>query len=116
MKTIYLPLSAAFAALLVVTSGCARHEETLPPEVITSLRTTLNADDATAGSELFSDDGAMLPRFGTAVKGKVAIKQYMEKTLRPQQQFWINSESSTVSGDLAYNEGTYQVRDVRRGE
>jgi hypothetical protein len=40
----------------------------------------------------------------------------MEKTLRPQQQFWINSESSTVSGDLAYNEGTYQVRDVRRGE
>lgn len=116
MKTIYFPLYAFFAVLLVVISGCTRHEETLPPEVITSLRTTLNADDAAAGSELFSDDGTMMPRFGAPVKGKAAIKQYMEKTLRPQQQFWINSESSTVSGDLAYDEGTYQVRDVRRGE
>lgn len=115
MKTIYFPLSAFFIFILLI-SGCARYEETLPPDVITALRTTFNAGDSTAAAELFTDDGAMLPRFGAPVKGKVAIKQYMDKTLRRQLQFWINSETSTVSGDLAYDEGTYQIRDIRRSE
>lgn len=113
MKTRYFPLSVFFVVAIVI-SGCVRHEETLPPEVVTSLRTTFNAGDSTAASELFTDDGAMLPRFGTHVTGKAAIKKYMDQTLRSQLQFWINSESSTVSGDLAYDEGTYQIRDIRR--
>ena len=116
MKTMYFPLSVFFAVFLVVISGCARHEETLPPEVITGLRTTLNAGDSGAASELFADDGEMSPRFDTPLKGKVAIKQYMDKILRRNMQFWINSESSIVSGDLAYDEGDYRVRDIRRNE
>jgi uncharacterized protein (TIGR02246 family) len=115
MKKIYFPLPAFFAFLLII-SGCSQHEETLPPNVITSLRTTCNAGDATAAAELFTEDGAMLPRFGAPVKGKAAMKKFMEKTLRRQLQFWINSETSTVSGDLAYDEGTYRIRDIRRNE
>lgn len=115
MKIIHIPLSVVFVFLLAI-SGCSRHEETLPADVITSLRTTFNAGDAAAASELFTEDGAMLPRFGAPVKGKAAIKKYMEKTLQRQQQFWINSESSTVSGDMAYDEGTYRIRDIRRNE
>ena len=115
MKTIYLPLSAVFVLVLAI-SGCVGREETLPPDVITALRTTFNAGDSVAAAELFTDDGAMLPRFGVPVKGKVAIKHYMDKTLRRQLQFWINSETSTASGDLAYDEGTYKIRDMRRNE
>ena len=115
MKTKNFPLSAVFVFVLAI-SGCVRHEETLPPDVAMGLRTTFNAGDATAAAELFTDDGAMLPRFGAPVKGKVAIKQYMDKTLHKQLQFWINSETSTVSGDLAYDEGTYKIRDMRRNE
>lgn len=115
MKKIYIPLFAFFAFLLVI-SGCARQEETLPADIITSLRTTFNAGDAAAAAELFTDDGAMLPRFGAPVKGKVAMKQFMERMLKRQLQFWINSETSTVSGDLAYDEGTYKIRDIRRNE
>lgn len=115
MKAIHFPLSVIFVFILFI-SGCAKHEETLPPDVITSLRTTFNAGDSAAAAELFTDDGAMLPRFTAPVKGKVAMKQYMDKTLRQQLQFWINSEISTVSGDLAYDEGTYQIRDMRRNE
>lgn len=113
MKIICSPLFAVFTLVLVI-SGCVRHEERLPLDAITALRTTFNTGDATAAAELFTDDGAMLPRFGTPVKGKEAIKQYMDQTLRRQQQFWIDSETSTVSGDLAYDEGTYRIRDIRR--
>lgn len=115
MKVISLPLSALFTVFLAI-SGCTKHEEALSPDVVTALRTTFNAGDSTAASELFTSDGAMLPRFGVPVEGKTAIKQYMEKTLRPQLQFWINSESSTVSGDIAYDEGTYRIRNIRSNE
>ncbi len=113
MKIINSPLFAVFVLILVI-SGCSRYEEPLPKSTITALRTTFNSGDAAAAAELFTDDGAMLPRFGDPVKGKDAIKQYMERTLRRQQQFWIDSETSTVSGDLAYDEGTYRIHDIRR--
>ncbi len=115
MKTTKIPLSACIVILLAI-SGCSMHEETLPPDVITSLRTTFNAGDSAAASELFTDDGEMLPGFGAPVKGKAAIKQYMEETLRRRMQFWINSETSTISGDIAYDEGNYRIRDIRRVE
>lgn len=113
MKFIRLPLSVVFAFLLL-SSGCARYGESLPPEVITGLRTTFNAGDSAAVAAMFTDDGAVMPRFGAPIKGTPAIQQYMEKTLRRQLQFWINSEASVVSGDLAYDEGNYKIRDIRR--
>ncbi|MFT3928869.1 MAG: nuclear transport factor 2 family protein [Spongiibacteraceae bacterium] len=115
MKKIHTVLFAFLFALLSLTA-CVPQDKAQPSEVTTALRTTLNSGDAGAASELFTDDGEMLAGFSTPVKGKAAIKLYMEKSLRRQLQFWINSENSTMSGDLAYDEGNYRIRDIARNE
>ena len=103
-----------FFSSLFTLSGC--NDKTLPTDVTTSLRTSLNAGDAAAAAKLFADDGVMLPGLGTSIKGQAAIAQYMEKNLRHQTQFWIDSETHMVSGNMAYDEGNYRIRDIRRGE
>lgn len=111
MKTSRFALPAIIFVLSIV-SGC--NDTTLPTDVTTSLRSSLNAGDPTAAAKLFADDGVMLPGLGTSIKGKTAIAEYMERTLRQQTQFWIDSEMSIVSDDIAYDEGNYRIRDIRR--
>lgn len=106
--------SLAFLFAFFIISGC--NEKTLPTDVTTSLRSSLNAGDPAAAAKLFADDGVMLPGLGTSISGKAAIAEYMEKTLRHQTQFWIDSETSIVSGDMAYDEGNYRIRDIRRNQ
>ena len=115
MKISNIALSVFFSVFLILT-GCGGHDEKLSADVVTSLRTTLNANEPEAAANLFTDDGALMPGFGTPIEGRKALKQYMERTLRKQLQFWINSENSTVSGDLAYDEGNYRIRNIRRDE
>lgn len=105
---------ALFFSSLLTVSGC--NDKTRPTDVTTALRASLNAGDPTAAAKLFADDGVMLPGLGTSIKGQAAIAQYMEKTLRRQTQFWIDSETSMMSGDMAYDEGNYRIRDIRRSE
>lgn len=105
-----------FLFALLSLTACAPQDKAQPSEVTAALRTTLNSGDASAAADLFTEDGEMLAGFSTPVKGKAAIKLYMEKSLRRQLQFWINSENSTMSGDLAYDEGSYRIRDIGRNE
>lgn len=118
MKTSRFDLPAVLLALflssLLIVSGC--NDKTPPTAVTASLRTSLNAGDPAAAAKLFADDGVMLPGLGTSIRGKAAIATYMEKTLRHQTQFWIDSEINMVSGDMAYDEGNYRIRDIRRNE
>lgn len=93
-------------------AGCGPREESLPNEVITAMQTHYNSRDAKGAAELFADDGAILLEFAPPVRGKAAIAHFFEESLQKQLQYWISSEGSVASGNIAYDHGSYRVRNI----
>lgn len=93
-------------------AGCGPREESLPEDVITAMQTHYNSRDPKGAAELFTDDGAILQEFAPPVRGKAAIANFLEESVQKQLQYWISSEGSVASGNIAYDQGSYRVRNI----
>lgn len=104
----------AVVLLGTALSACGAREQPLPEDVRIALQTHYNSADAEGAAELFTNDGALMREFGPPVRGKEAITQYLQVDLKKQLQYWLSSEGSAVSGNIAYDQGNYRVRDINK--
>src|SRR3954469_1421311 len=111
MKTI----GAICGLLCLAVTGCAS-DDTLPRSVVQAFEQAFNKDDIAACVALFTEDAQILPEHGPIVSGREGIKQFLKDQMTPVVMFDTNDDMTLVREDLAIEQGTYRVRDVRRGE
>ena len=107
-------LSTALTSLLFV--GCATKESTLPNDVTTALASAFTRGDVAACTALYSDDAVIISDVAHTVRGKAAINQFFKEQVARDILFSTDSSVSVVRGDLAMDQGTYRVRNVKRGQ
>jgi len=111
MKTI----GAICGLLCLAVTGCAS-DDTLPRSVVQAFEQAFNRDDIAACVALFTEDAQILPEHGPIVSGREGIKQFLKDQMTPVVMFDTSDDMTLVREDLAIEQGTYRVRDVRRGE
>lgn len=122
MNTLVVKSRTAFGTLLAGTmvaasltlSGCSS-SEALPKAVVSSFEQAFNADNVDACLALFDDDAEILPERGPAVSGRTGIADYLKDQMTPVVSFNTDAQMTMVRNDLAIEQGTFRVRDVRRG-
>jgi uncharacterized protein (TIGR02246 family) len=101
-------------ALTVSLNGCSR-SEALPKAVVQSFEQAFNADDLDSTLALFDDDAQILPERGPAVSGREGIAEYLKNQMTPVVSFNTETEMTMIRNDIAVEQGSFRVRDVRRG-
>jgi ketosteroid isomerase-like protein len=96
-------------------AGCMPGERGLPNDVTTAMETAFNRSDVAACAALYTDDAEIISEDAPVVRGKKAILAFFRDQIQRDTSFDTDTTVSIVSGDLAVEQGTYRVRDVRRG-
>jgi ketosteroid isomerase-like protein len=97
-------------------AGCsARQDMPLPPNVTTALESAFNKGDIQACVDIYADDAEIIAEDSPAVRGRNAIERFFNEQVAREISFDTDSSVSVVSGDVAYEQGTYRVRNVARG-
>jgi ketosteroid isomerase-like protein len=109
MKMLALCLSLA---VLGCTPGV---QESLPRDVTTAMETAFNRSDVAACVALYTDDAEIISEDAPVVRGRKAIQEFFRDQIQRDTSFDTDTTMSLVSGDLAVEQGTYRVRNVRRG-
>jgi len=115
--------AAAFAAaVLFALAGCQKAQDTSADEQAIRAGTdawddAYNAGDTAALAAAYAEDAVLLPPNAPAVSGRAAIGDFLTadgvNTRGAGLQFAIDSDSTVgVSGDLAYEAGTFKVNDA----
>lgn len=102
-------------AACLLAAGCERPQQALPHTATEALETAYNRNDAKACADVFTDDGAVLPDNAPALNGKAAIADYFQDNVNRNLVYDTQSTLSMVSGDLAFEQGTYRVRNIAEG-
>jgi uncharacterized protein (TIGR02246 family) len=100
------------AGLALIASGAAAQGKDDPAvaKLRAAYQAALNAQDPAGIAKLYAADGAELPPNAPAANGRAAIEAY-HKAMKQQ---WMNhgititSTAVRVSGDIAYDAGTYK--------
>jgi ketosteroid isomerase-like protein len=95
--------------------GCTPGEQSLPNHVTTAMETAFNRSDVAACVELYTEDAEIISEDAPVVRGRKAIREFFRDQIQRDTAFDTDTTMSVVSGDLAVEQGTYRVRDVRRG-
>ncbi len=103
------------ALLAIALTACAVRDTTLPNDVTNALASAFTRGDIEACAALYTDDAAILSENAHSVRGKKAIRAFFKDQVARDILFSTDSEVSLVQGDLAMDQGTYRVRDTRRG-
>jgi|GEM_PF-1497018 len=106
---------ACVFALIGVLYGCGQREKSLPSDVSNALTEAYNKDDAEACTALYTNDGAVLPQGAPTVIGKGAILKMFKSRMSPALQYATSSTVNGESGELAFDQGTYVIRNVEQG-
>jgi ketosteroid isomerase-like protein len=101
--------------LCLVLVGCTPGEQALPNDVVTGMETAFNRSDVAACAAMYTDDAEIISEDAPVVRGKKAILAFFRDQIERDTAFDTDTTVSIVSGDLAFEQGTYRVRDVRRG-
>jgi len=96
-------------------AGCMPGEQALPNGVTTAMETAFNRSDVAGCAALYTHDAEIIPEDAPVVRGKKAILAFFRDQIERDTSFDTDTTMSIVSGDLAVEQGTYRVRDVRRG-
>jgi ketosteroid isomerase-like protein len=104
----------ALTATLLICA-CTPREETLPSSVTTALAAAFTRGDYEACAALYTDDAVILSENAPAVRGHRAIAAFFHDQVARDILFSTDSSVSLVSGNLGVDQGTYRVRDTRRG-
>ena len=103
------------AVLLCLMYGCSTHDTALPTDVTNALATAFTKGDVQACADLYTDDAEILSARTMPVRGKEAIESFFREQVARDILFSTDSHISLVHGDLAVDQGSYRVRDTRRG-
>jgi len=107
-------IGAICGLLCLAVTGCAS-DDTLPRSVVQAFEQAFNRDDIAACVALFTEDAQILPEHGPIVSGREGIKQFLKDQMTPVVMFDTSDDMTLVREDLAIEQGTYRVRDLRRG-
>jgi ketosteroid isomerase-like protein len=97
-------------------AGCSHQEEQLPQAVITEVTRDFNQGDAARTAADYANDAEILPPRHPAIEGRPAITAFFQANMDKYISFGTDTQWSVVRGDLAIEQGTYNVRNVRVGE
>ncbi len=103
------------ALACVALASCTPGDQALPNNVVTAMETAFNRSDVEACADLYTDDAEILAEDAPVVRGRTAILAFFRDQVARDISFDTDTTASLVSGDLAFEQGTYRVRDVRRG-
>lgn len=112
VKLLALTLLPLFGAI----GACSSNDERLPAEVTSALENAYTRGDVEACVAIYADDAEIISPDSPAVRGKQAIEAFFKDQVAREISFDTDSTLSIVRGDLAVEQGTYRVRNVRIGE
>jgi uncharacterized protein (TIGR02246 family) len=99
--------------LLLVISACSQTSGSADPSVITSRseawEAALNAKDLDALVALYTSDARVLPPNGKMVSGSDGVRAEFGSMIDAGLSNTLTSVEAMVSGDIAYNVGTYTL-------
>lgn len=112
-----MPMLAGAALAVALLSGCGPGggEAPLPEEVATSLETALTRNEPESCGRLFTADAQIVPEDEPVVDGIEAIIAFCREVAAPELAFDTHRTLSLRRGDLAIEQGTYSIRNVRQG-
>jgi uncharacterized protein (TIGR02246 family) len=96
--------------------GCAQEEDRLPSTVTTAATRAFNQGDALRTAANYTDDAQILPPRGPVIDGKPAIAAFFQANIDKYISFGNDTKWSVVRGDIAIEQGVYNVRNVRVGQ
>lgn len=106
-------LLAGAGALL---AGCTQNNQnTLPQEVTTALETAFARGDIDACVKVYAEDAEIISEDAPKVVGKDAIAAFFKSQVVREINFDTDTTLAVVSGNIAIEQGTYQVRNVNSG-
>ncbi|MGH8209848.1 MAG: YybH family protein [Steroidobacteraceae bacterium] len=111
--------TAAIALILMACAdlaGCGNADDKLPSEVTTAVSNDFNRGDAVRAAANYANDAQILPPGHLAIEGKHAITAFFKSNIDKYLSLGNYTAWSAVRGDLAIEQGVYNVRNVRVGE
>lgn len=108
---------AVLGAALALAGGCGSGgpDAPLPTEVTSALETALTRDDPERCADIFTPDAEIVPEDQPPVAGTAAIVAFCRDLAAPELSFDTTRLITLRRGDLAVEQGTYRVRNVREG-
>jgi ketosteroid isomerase-like protein len=103
------------AAAGLAIAGCTTRDGKLPNDVTNALETCFNRNDANACAQLFRDDAEIFPHSREVVRGNEAIVEFFQGQIATELALDTESTTQLVRGNIAIDQGTYSVRNVRMG-
>ena len=97
-------------------AGCSTADERLPPAVTAEVARDFNEGDALRTAADYTDDAQILAPQHPAIQGKAAIVAFFKANIDLYLGFGNDPTWSLVRGDMAMEQGVYNVRNVRVGE
>jgi ketosteroid isomerase-like protein len=97
-------------------SGCAKEEDRLSQTVTTAVARDFNQGDALRTAAHYSDDAQVLPPRSPVIVGRPAIAAFFQANIDKYISFGNDTQWSVVRGDIAIEQGVYNVRNVRVGQ
>jgi ketosteroid isomerase-like protein len=107
--TLMLAACAGFA-------GCAKEDDRLPQTVTTAVARYFNEGDAMRAAANYADDAEILPPRNPIIEGRPAIAAFFQANIDKYISFGNDTKWSAVRGDMAIEQGVYNVRNVRVGQ
>lgn len=107
--TLMLMACAGFA-------GCAKEDDRLPQTVTTAVARDFNEGDAMRAAANYADDAEILPPRNPIIEGRPAIAAFFQANIDKYISFGNDTKWSAVRGDMAIEQGVYNVRNVRVGQ
>jgi len=116
MRILTVATTLMLMACAVLASCGSPEEGSLPSAVTTAVSRDFNLGDALGTAGHYADDAQILPPRHPAIAGKPAIAAYFQANIDKYISFGNDSTWSVVKGNIAIEQGTYNVRNVRVGE
>jgi ketosteroid isomerase-like protein len=97
-------------------AGCAKEDDRLPTSVTTAVSRDFNQGDAARTAAHYAEDAQILPPRHPAILGRPAIAAFFKANIDKYISFGNDTTWSVVRGEMAVEQGTYNVRNVRVGQ
>ena len=97
-------------------AGCAKDDDRLPQAVTTAVAREFNQGDALRAAANYTVDAQILPPRNPVIEGRPAIAAFFQANIDKYISYGNETKWSAVKGDMAVEQGVYNVRNVRVGQ
>ncbi len=96
-------------------TGCGNSDDSLPTSVTTAVSRDFNQGDPLKTAAHYTDDAQILPPRHPVIEGKAAITSFFDSNIDKYIGLGNRTTWSVVQGNIAVEQGTYNIRNVRVG-